>query len=49
MKNIQKIFALFLISALLFSSCLKREVIQKDTTSKELTIWNLFDDTAVFE
>jgi len=45
----KKIFILFLISGLLFSSCLKKEVAQKDDSPKELTIWNLFDDTATFE
>lgn len=45
----KKIFALFLISGLLFSSCLKKDVVLTDNTSKELTIWNLFDETDVFE
>jgi len=49
MKNFKKIFILFLITPLLFSSCLKKEVVKKDDLPKELTIWNLFDDTAVFE
>jgi len=45
----KKIFALFLISGLLFSSCLKREKVVIDNAPKELTIWNLFDESAVFE
>ena len=49
MKKFKKIFILFLIIPLLFSSCLKKEVVKKDDLPKELTIWNLFDDTAVFE
>jgi hypothetical protein len=49
MKKIKKIFILFLITPLVFSSCLKKEVIKKDNSPKELTVWNLFDDTAVFE
>ena len=45
----KKILAIFLIATLLFSSCLKREKKVIDNAPKELTIWNLFDDTAVFE
>ena len=45
----KKIFALFLISGLLFSSCLKREKVVVDNAPKELTIWNLFDESSIFE
>ena len=45
----KKFLPLLFISSIIFTSCLKRDVKVIDKTPKEITIWNLFDDSSVFE